>query len=263
MLILGAVLVSVLVWVHLAFALAVWQKNNTVADIFWGMGFMLVAWTVLLVSGNWQWRSIIVVSLVTIWGLRLVIHIFRRSQGKKEDYRYAQWRAKWGQRWLIYSYLQVFVSQALLMLVIVSSAAWTISFASNGFSLLDSLGVSVWLMGFLFELIGDQQLATFKQNPTHKGKVMRHGLWLYTRHPNYFGEATQWWGIYLLALSVSGGWLTVISPLTITFLLLKVSGVPLLEKKYLGNPEFELYKQQTSVFIPWFPKKGVFDHAKF
>ena len=118
----------------------------------------------------------------------------------------------------------------------------------------DIVGVLVWLVGFYFEAVGDAQLARFIKDPANKGKLMQSGLWAYTRHPNYFGEVTQWWGIWIIALSVSGGWLGIIGPITITFLILKVSGIPMLEKKMAENPEFTEYKKQTSMVIPWFKK---------
>ncbi|MCX6567641.1 MAG: DUF1295 domain-containing protein, partial [Candidatus Aminicenantes bacterium] len=113
----------------------------------------------------------------------------------------------------------------------------------------------VWVVGFLFEAIGDAQLARFKRDPANRGKIMDRGLWNYSRHPNYFGESLMWWGIFLLALNVPGGWTTIMSPVLITFLLVRVSGVPLLEKKYAGNADFQAYSRRTSAFVPWFPKK--------
>jgi steroid 5-alpha reductase family enzyme len=125
----------------------------------------------------------------------------------------------------------------------------------KGLTFLDALGAAVWLAGFLFEAVGDYQLGQFKRKPESKGKIMTSGLWRYTRHPNYFGEAALWWGIWLAALSVEGGWAGIISPLTIGFLLLKVSGVTMLEKKYVGNEEFAAYARRTSAFFPMPPKK--------
>jgi steroid 5-alpha reductase family enzyme len=124
----------------------------------------------------------------------------------------------------------------------------------TGIVLLDVIGVIVWLKGFFFEAVGDYQLSKFKRNAGNKGKIMTRGLWRYTRHPNYFGETAMWWGIFLMALSVRYGWTAIVSPLMITFLLLRVSGITMLEKKYVGNKEFEEYAKRTSAFFPWFPK---------
>ncbi len=122
-------------------------------------------------------------------------------------------------------------------------------------TLLDGLGIAVWLTGFFFEATGDWQLKQFVQNPANRGKLINTGLWRYSRHPNYFGEVTQWWGIYLIALSTPRGWITILGPITITVLILFVSGIPMLEKKYHGRPEFEAYKRRTSAFFPLPPKQ--------
>jgi steroid 5-alpha reductase family enzyme len=126
--------------------------------------------------------------------------------------------------------------------------------AGASLGLLDLVGVAVWLLGFYFEAVGDAQLARFIKDPANKGKLMQNGLWAYTRHPNYFGEVTQWWGIWLIALFVPSGWLAIIGPITITFLILKVSGIPMLEKKMAEHPDFAEYKRRVSVFIP-LPRK--------
>jgi len=123
--------------------------------------------------------------------------------------------------------------------------------SSAGLGILDYCGFLVWLIGFLFESIGDYQLSRFIKNANNKGKVMKYGLWAFTRHPNYFGEVTLWWGIYLVALSVPYGWLTIISPITISFLLLYVSGIPMIERQFENNLEFQRYKKETSSFFPW------------
>ena len=145
--------------------------------------------------------------------------------------------------------------QGLLMIIIASPVIFINYSTQPGLQLFDFIGLAVWLTGFYFESVGDAQLARFIKNPAHKGKIMKYGLWRYTRHPNYFGEATMWWGIYIFALSIPQGFWFVISPLTITFLLLFVSGVPMLERKFADNPEFQNYARVTPKFFPWFPKK--------
>jgi len=126
----------------------------------------------------------------------------------------------------------------------------------TGISVFDIIGILIFCIGFIFEIVGDQQLTNFKKNPSHKGKIITSGLWKYTRHPNYFGEALLWWGIALMALSYPGSWFVLLSPITITFLLRYVSGVPMLEENYNGREDFEAYKQKTSIFFPWFPKRS-------
>lgn len=225
-------------------------KRNDVADLAWGLGFIVVCSYLLIVSPT---SSLALISLLTlIWGLRLASHIYSRLKKTTEDTRYLAWRQEWGSFFILRSYLQVYLLQGVFMYAISLSAI--ISSTTNYFSPgLSTLGTSVWLIGFLFEAIADKQLSEFVKTKK-PGQVMQSGLWRYSRHPNYFGEVTQWWGILLVALSARDIF-ALLSPATITFLILFVSGVPLLEKKYQGNPEFEVYKQKTSVFVPLPPKK--------
>ena len=176
--------------------------------------------------------------LVSIWGIRLAWHIHARNKGKGEDYRYLAWRKQWGNWFYLRSYLQVYLLQGVLLFLI-SLPLFVINAQGGGsLGLLDFVGVFVWLIGFIFETVGDAQLARFIQNPLNKGKLMQGGLWGYTRHPNYFGEVTLWWGIGIISLSVPyGGW-GLLGPVIITYLILKVSGIPLLEKKMEQHPDF-------------------------
>lgn len=237
------------------FAVAVRKGRNDLADIAWGGGFILVALSSLALHGAVTPRSALVSGLVVIWGTRLAVHIGLRNRGKPEDARYRKWREEWGEHVLLRSFLQIFLLQGCLLLVISIPVILVNLSPPEPLAWLDVLGLLVWLTGFLFEAEGDFQLVLFKRNPAHKGKIMTTGLWRYTRHPNYFGEVTLWWGIYLIALSVPHGWLTVVGPLTITILILKVSGIPMLEKKYEGNAEFQEYKRRTSAFWPLPPKR--------
>lgn len=237
------------------FVVSLFKKRNDVADVAWGLGFTLMAWTSLLLSGNFVTRGLLVSILVSVWGLRLAWHIHARNKGRGEDYRYAAWRAGWGRWFYVRSYLQVYVLQAVLLFAISLPVLVINHMSKSPLGWLDVLGVAVWLVGFYFEAVGDAQLGRFIKDPANKGKLMTHGLWQYTRHPNYFGEVTQWWGVWLLALSVPfGGW-TVVGPLTITVLILFVSGVPMLEKKMVQHPAFVTYKKSTSMFFPWFKKR--------
>lgn len=232
------------------FVVSIASRRNDVADVAWGLGFVLMAGVSLYLSGLYELRQLGVTLLVAVWGLRLAWHIHARNRGKGEDYRYAQWRAEWGKWFYLRSYLQVYLLQgALLLLVVAPVLAINLS-SGSALGLLDFVGLLVWLVGFFFEAVGDAQLARFIKDSANKGHLMQRGLWAYTRHPNYFGEVTQWWGIWLIALSVSSGAYAVIGPLTITFLILKVSGIPLLEKKMAEHPDFPEYKKRTSVFIP-------------
>ncbi len=250
-LILGVVL---FVYMNMWFMLSLIKKRNDVADVAWGLGFVLMTWASFLLSENFSVRGILVGVLVSIWGVRLALHIHARNKGKTEDYRYLAWRKEWGKWFYIRSYVQVYLLQGAFLFLIVLPVLLINKNSEIGFRLLDLLGIAVWLVGFYFEAVGDAQLARFIKNPENKGKIMQSGLWAYTRHPNYFGEVVQWWGIWLIALSVSGGWVGIVGSITITFLILKVSGIPMLEKKMAENPDFAEYKKKTSMFIPM-PRK--------
>ncbi|MDQ3076209.1 MAG: DUF1295 domain-containing protein [bacterium] len=242
-------------YMSLWFVLSVFKKKNDVADVAWGLGFVMLAVFSFLLNEVPSVLSSVVTLLVTIWGLRLAYHIYFRNKGKPEDYRYATWRVQWGKWFYLRSYFQIYILQGILLFVISLPVLFINIYCVKSFGILATVGVLVWIFGFFFESVGDAQLKRFIKNPANKGKLMQDGLWKYTRHPNYFGEVTQWWGIFIIALNVPYGWVTIIGPLTITFLILKVSGVPMLEKKMEQNPEFAEYKKRTSMFIPLPVKK--------
>lgn len=246
---------AVFLYMILIFIIAQKKKDNSIVDIAWGPGFILVSILTFWISQNFVLRQILVCALVVIWGTRLAVHIIVRNRGRGEDYRYAKWRRDWGKWFFFRSFFQIFMLQGVILLVIVYPVILINHASGSGIQVLDTIGVAIWLIGFFFEAIGDYQLLKFKRRPDSKGRIITHGLWRYTRHPNYFGETLIWWGIFLIALAVRYGWTAVISPLLITFLLLRVSGVAMLEKKYIGNKNYEDYARRTSVFIPWFPKK--------
>jgi steroid 5-alpha reductase family enzyme len=237
------------------FVIALIKKDNSVADLAWGLGFVLVAAFTFLRRGS-LFLPLLVTSLVAVWGLRLSLHILFRNRKRGEDPRYAEWRRKWGRSFVWRSYLQVFILQGFFLLVISSPVVLVNSDRTYPYEhdWLDLAGLLVWCVGFFFEAVGDAQLARFKKDPGNKGKIMDRGLWRYTRHPNYFGESLMWWGIFLVALEIPYGWTTVVSPVLITFLLVRVSGIPLLERRYAGNTEFRAYARRTSAFVPRPPK---------
>lgn len=230
--------------------------NSSIVDIFWGTGFVIANWVYFfLAPDGFLPRKLLIGLLVSIWGLRLSIYILRRNWGKPEDFRYQKWRRESGKIWWWKSSFQVFLLQGLLMWII-SAPLLAAQMGQQPASLigLDILGAVVWLVGFFFESMGDYQLTRFKANPANKGKVMDRGVWRYTRHPNYFGDAAQWWGFYLIA-ATAGGWWTIFSPALMTLLLVRVSGVALLEKTLETRPGYKEYAERTSPFLPWFPKK--------
>lgn len=246
--------VLLLIYMSTWFVLSVVKKRNDVADTAWGLGFMLLAWVSFYIGEAQGSLGLLVGTLVSIWGIRLALHIHKRNKGKTEDYRYAKWREEWGKWFYLRSYAQVYLLQGILLFLIVLPVLFINMSTSQNVGVLAFLGLAVWILGFIFESVGDAQLARFIKNPAHKGMLMRSGLWKYTRHPNYFGEVSQWWGIFLLALPSPVWFVLLIGPLTISFLILKVSGIPMLEKKYENNPEFQAYKRATSAFFPWKPR---------
>lgn len=236
------------------FGLSQTLRRLDIVDVLWGLGFVVVAFTAWYLGEGTGPRGLLVGLLVTIWGVRLAVHIALRRRGKPEDRRYAEMKAGWQKRIGLQAFLRVFLAQAGLTLIVAMPIIVVNSTTNSGLNVLDWVGVGVWLVGFFFEAAGDWQLSRHLANPANKGKLMTSGLWRYTRHPNYFGEVTQWWGIFLICLSVPFGFIGVIGPLVITFLILKVSGVPLLEKHYEGRPDWEAYKVRTSMFIPRLPR---------
>ena len=235
------------------FVVSLIKKRNDVADVAWGLGFVLMTWTSFFLMGDSGIRGLLVGVLVSVWGIRLAWHIHARNMGKAEDYRYLAWRKEWGTWFYPRSYLQVYLLQGLFLFLIVMPVLVINASGGTALGILDVIGVVVWLVGFYFESVGDAQLAQFIKNGDNKGKLMQSGLWAYTRHPNYFGEVTQWWGLFIIALSVPLGVWSVIGPITITYLILKVSGIPMLEKKMELNPAFAEYKRRVSMFIPRLP----------
>jgi steroid 5-alpha reductase family enzyme len=183
------------------------------------------------------------------------LHIHARNSRRGEDPRYRQWREAWGRWFLLRSFFQIYLLQGTLLVIVATPVIFTNASPDTSLGMLDFLGLAIWLTGFLFETLGDWQLLTFMRNPANKGKLMTTGLWRYTRHPNYFGEVTLWWGIGLIACAIPNGWMTLVGPLTITFLILKVSGIPMLERHYAGRADFEAYKRRTSVFLPLPPRE--------
>lgn len=242
----------VFIYMTTLFIIAQLKRDNSIVDIGWGFGFVLIALFTFIKSGLFLPRHILATTLVAIWGLRISGYILSRHKG--EDPRYKAWRESWKEWFCLRSFMQIFMLQGCMMLLISLPVIAINSSSESGLNYLDYVGLAFWLVGFYFEVVGDYQLQTFLSNPSNKNHVMKTGLWRYTRHPNYFGEISMWWGIWLMALNVSYGVVTIAGPLTITYLLTFVSGVPMLEKLFEGNPEYQEYKKRTSMLIPWWPK---------
>lgn len=240
-----------------AFMVAMLVKDNSIVDVVYGTAFVMAGWATFAVHAQGHPRQYLLLGLVSVWGIRLATHIFMRKRGEEgEDFRYRQWRQEWGNTFVWRSYLQIFMLQGAVVYLVLMPLLLVIHAPGAALGLLDGLGVLIWVLGLAFEAVGDWQLLQFKKDPANKGHVIQSGLWRYTRHPNYFGEATLWWGVFLVALDTPLGMWAVASPLVIDFLLLKVSGIPMLEAKYAGNVEFEAYKRRTNAFFPWFPGRA-------
>lgn len=251
LLVLGTVFLYMLGW----FIISRLTNRNDVVDIAWGLGFVVLAWVLYYHRPSVQ--LLLAVMLVTIWGIRLSIHLFLRVRSKnEEDWRYKQWREQWGKWFILRSFLQVFMLQGILLILVSASVIVLGANGQDSLRAINLLGVAVWSFGFMFEALADYELKQFIKKSKNKGHIIQEGLWQYSRHPNYFGEVTQWWGIWLIAYGAPGWWLGLIGPITITTLILKVSGIPLLEKKYQGNKEFEDYAKRTSKFIPLPPRSS-------
>jgi steroid 5-alpha reductase family enzyme len=245
----------IFIWAYFSmiFIIASFKKRNDMLDIAWGLGFVLIAWASFF-RGNHALIAALANGLVTFWGLRLFSHILKRYHSKGEDPRYAAFRSSWKSAFLIRAYVQLFLSQALFMGLIalpILLLNHTSFIHFNGFV---GLGFLISIFGLCYEGIADAQLKSFLASPQNRGRVMKQGLWRYSRHPNYFGEIVFWWGLALSAFSAGAGIWVWISPITITLLIIFVSGIPLLEKRYQGRPEFEAYKKETSMIVPLFKK---------
>jgi len=232
-------------------------KNVSIVDFFWGIGFVISCIFYFYNTNGSDLRKILITTIVSIWGLRLSVYIAWRNRGKGEDFRYREFRKKYGENhyWWI-SFFQTFLLQGILMWIISAPLLGAQYFGTGKpFGILDSVGIIFWLIGVIFETGGDFQLAKFRSDPVNKGKVLNSGLWKYTRHPNYFGDAAVWWGYGLICLA-AGSYIPVIGSIIMTGLIIKVSGVVLLEKTLVAQkPQYKDYIEKTSAFIPWFPGK--------
>ena len=251
--------VTFLIWilVTLLWAWSVLIKNVSIVDIFWGFGFVVVNTFYVYNLEEINPRNWLLLALVSIWGLRLSIYLALRNIGKGEDFRYQQFRKDYGEkRYWWFSYFQVFLLQGGLILIVSLPLLGIHSNTTLGeFIWLDYIAIFVWGIGFSFEAGGDYQLYQFKKNPSNKGKVLNTGFWRYTRHPNYFGDTAVWWAYAIFSIAAGSYW-QIVGSIVMTFLILKISGVSLLEKTLKeSKPQYRDYIQKTNSFFPWFPKK--------
>ncbi len=239
------------------FLIALVRHNNGTADVGYGMAFVVIAGAAAYFSPAISLAALALLLPLCVWACRLSLRIYFKNRGKPEDFRYKAWRDAWRNTFLWRSFLQVYLLQGAVIFVVALPLTLALVFPSTIASYgVFWVGLTLWLVGFLFEAVGDAQLDRFLHNKNRVGTIMQSGLWKYSRHPNYFGESTLWWGMAFAASGITAYPLIVfLSPILITYLLLKVSGVPMLEKKWEGNPEWETYKAKTSVFVPLPPRR--------
>ena len=237
-------------------AWSVVRKNVTIVDSLWGIGFVMITWNTFSMGDGYYGRNLLIAVLTTAWGMRLAGYLTWRTWGKLEDHRYGSWREKAGPSFWWVSLFKVFWLQAIFLWVI-SLVLQKAQLATTPARLtaIEIIGLLVWSIGFFFELVGDWQLARFKSDPENRGRVMDQGLWALSRHPNYFGEFLIWWGFFLVALATPDSWWTIISPVIVTLVLLKMTGIPITEKALKSRrPGYEDYIRRTSPFFPRPPK---------
>lgn len=255
MLLLG--LAAIVIFFTILWGLSVRLQNSSIADVGWGPGILVIGLTYYLSSSGYPLRAHLTLILLAIWGIRLAVHLGIRNRLEGEDYRYVKWREEYEDKWWWFSYVKVFLLQAVIAWVISLPIYFSIvSLVPPALNLFDYLGVLVFLVGLVFESLGDEQLRRFRADRANKGKVLETGLWSYTRHPNYFGEAMVWWGFGLIGVA-TGGLPGLLGPAILTYLLLYVSGVPPLEASLITKQGYIQYVGKTPAFVPLPPQVRV------
>jgi len=264
--IIGYSILFLLIYLIIAFIVGTIKKNNGIMDIFYGPGYSVIALTSIIcyfiLNSDLNIHQIVVTILVIIWSVRLASYVFIRNRGKPEDYRYKAMRERWKTNIILKSFIRVYLFQGIVIFI-VAFPVWFVNADPNlvsvslvdFFGIISWIGLIIWIIGFLFETFGDYQLYKFKRDRNNQGKILDKGLWKYSQHPNYFGEVTQWWGIYVIALAVPYSFISIIGPSFITYMIIKVSGIKLLNKHFEGDDKYADYKRRTSTLFPWFPKK--------
>jgi len=232
-------------------------KDASIVDPFWGILFLVAAiFYYIYTDEGYELRKNLIMALVTIWSLRLFIYLLWRNWGEGEDFRYVRWRNNAGDEWWWRSYFKVFLLQGVVAWIVsIPLLAAMYSDSPDSLGIIDGIAVLVWAFGFFFESVGDYQLARFRATRTDDSQILNTGVWRYTRHPNYFGDAAQWWGFYLVAVTAGGFW-TIYAPALMTYLLINVSGVAMLERSMRKKPKYDDYIATTPTFFPWFPKQS-------
>ena len=242
-------LAAIVILFTVLWAVSLRLENSSIADVAWGPGILLIGLTYYFTSDGAPPRAHLTLALLAIWAIRLATHLFIRMRLQGEDFRYVKWREEFNHWWLV-SYFKVFLLQAVVGWIISLPIYFAIvSAAPPSLTILDYLGVLLFVCGLVFESVGDEHLRRFRANRANRGKVLDSGLWRYTRHPNYFGEALLWWGFGVIGLA-TGGLPGLLGPAIMTYLLIYLSGVALLESTLIEKPGYIRYVGRTPAFLP-------------
>lgn len=252
--------VFVAIYMSAWFLISLKVKRKDVVDIAWAAGFVFLTWVALSFRElPLDSRSYWLLFVVTLWGLRLSLHTFRRNLSKEEDWRYHRWHEIKSYWYPFFSFIQVFIFQGALLMIIALPVVYGLCLIALPLFSINYFGIVLMIAGFILEAVADSQRYRFLRQPGNKNRLITSGLWRYSRHPNYFWDIVFWWGVYFLVFGAPKSWMLIISPLTVTYIFLFVSGLPM-ESRYRNRPDFQEYKRTTSALIPWFPKnkKSVF-----
>lgn len=244
-----SIIISVLVFVHIFFLFALFRKNFAVIDIGWGLGITLIA-IVSYLHNPLSLKNAILLTMVVIWGVRLALYIFARGKGKGEDPRYARLRSTWQPHPNLQAYFKVFIGQGILMMMVSLPLSAGMALSGAELTFLNWIGIAVWALGLTVEIWADSYIAWWKSRPEHRGTICTTGPWKLCRFPNYFGEVLLWYGIYFASFSLNSSW-SILGPITINLLILKVTGVPPLERSFFQRPGYKEYAQRVPRFIPF------------
>lgn len=253
----GVALAGILAVVTLLWLVSVAVRDASIIDIFWGVLFVVVAWSLLFTNRHdVEAKMLLATLLVTIWGLRLAFHLAMRNLGHGEDSRYALWRLHGGPNWWLATYYRIYLLQGGIALIVAAPLIAVFN-RPDDFFIVNALGLVLWAAGFAFEFVADLQLTRFRADPANQHKVMDQGLWRLSRHPNYFGDAVQWWGLGLFAFTGATAW-ALVGPLAMTLLFLYVSNDVIEKGLKKRRPEYVRYVASTNAFFPW-PSRAIAD----
>ena len=244
----GTATLVVLIAVTVLWAISVPLRDASIIDMFWGPLFVAMAWVLLAFAGEVHVRTYLITLLVTLWGLRLAYHLITRNLGQGEDARYRRWRERGGPTWWLASFYRVYLLQGAIALMVATPIVAAF-YRPDGFNLINFTGLLVWALGFVFELVADVQLAQFKARPDNRGRILDEGLWGLSRHPNYFGDAVQWWGLGLVA-ATPGTWWALVGPAVMTGVFITLSNDVLERGMKRRHPEYDDYVTRTPKFLP-------------